>query len=74
MIDRAILVQSEDPVAASELWSEIDRAIVDQAPYIWLLNPTDVAFVSERVGNYRRHPQRGRYSINCGSSLSPLRL
>jgi peptide/nickel transport system substrate-binding protein len=59
MIDRATLMQQQDPVAASELWSEIDRAIVDQAPYLWLVNPIDVAFVSERVGNFQRHPQWG---------------
>ena len=62
MIDRATLLQLEDPVAASELWSEIDRAIVDQSPFlwlVWLVDLTDVAFVSERAGNYQLHPQWG---------------
>ncbi len=59
MIDRAILMQLEDPAAAGELWSEIDRAIVDQAPYVWLVNPIAVEFVSERVGNYQLRPQWG---------------
>ncbi len=59
MIDRAILMQLEDPAAASELWAEVDRAIVDQAPYLWLVNPTTIAFVSERVGNFQRHPHWG---------------
>jgi ABC-type transport system substrate-binding protein len=59
MIDRASLMQLEDPVAAGKLWSEIDRAIVDQAPYVWLVNPTAVEFVSERVGNYQQSPQWG---------------
>ena len=54
MIDRAIQMQLEDPAAAGALWAEIDRAIVDQAPYLWLVNPTAMEFVSERVGNYQR--------------------
>ena len=55
MIDEATLMQLEDPVAAGELWSAVDRAIVDQAPYLWLVSSTNVEFVSERVGNYQRH-------------------
>jgi peptide/nickel transport system substrate-binding protein len=53
MIDRASALQLEDPVAAGALWAEIDREIVDQAPYLWLLNGTYAEFVSERVGNYQ---------------------
>jgi YVTN family beta-propeller protein len=59
MIDRASRVQVEDPAASGALWAEIDRAIVDQAPYLWLVNPIEVAFVSERVGNYQRGIQWG---------------
>ena len=59
MIDRATQVQLDDPAAAGALWAEIDRAIVDQAPYLWLVNPIDVEFVSERVGNYQYSPQWG---------------
>ena len=33
MIDRASQMQVDDPVAAGALWGEIDRRIVDQAPY-----------------------------------------
>jgi len=59
MIDRASRLQLEEPAAARVLWAEIDRAIVDQAPYLWLFNGTAVEFVSERVGNYQWHPQWG---------------
>jgi peptide/nickel transport system substrate-binding protein len=59
MIDRAIEIQLEDPAAAGELWAEIDREVVDQAPYLWLLNPQDASFVSERVGNYQQSFQWG---------------
>lgn len=58
-IDRAIQMQLDDPAAAGLLWAEIDRAIVDQAPYAWLVNPIAVDFVSERVGNYQYSPQWG---------------
>ena len=53
MIERALRLQAEDPAASGALWAEIDRAIVDQAPYLWLLNRSDVGFLSERVGNYQ---------------------
>jgi YVTN family beta-propeller protein len=53
MVDRAVRLQANDPAAAGALWAEIDRAIVDQAPYMWLMNPVDIDFVSEPVGNYQ---------------------
>jgi peptide/nickel transport system substrate-binding protein len=59
IIDRATRVQVEDPVAAGALWADVDRTIVDQAPYLWLVNSTDIEFVSERLGNYQLSPQWG---------------
>ena len=59
MIDRAVEMQVEDPAATGALWAEIDRAVVDQAPYLWLVNPTVLVFVSERVGNYQQSPVSG---------------
>jgi peptide/nickel transport system substrate-binding protein len=59
MIDRATQTQIDDPAAAGPLWAEVDRAIVDQAPYVWLVNPIAVEFVSERVGNYQYGQQWG---------------
>ena len=59
MIDRATQLQLDDPAAAGALWAKIDRAIVDQAPYVWLINPIAVEFVSERVGNYQFSQQWG---------------
>jgi peptide/nickel transport system substrate-binding protein len=57
MIDHALDVQANDSAAAGALWAEIDRAIVNQAPYLWLVNPIAIDFVSERVDNYQRSPQ-----------------
>jgi peptide/nickel transport system substrate-binding protein len=65
MIDRATQMQLDDPAAAGQLWAEIDRAIVDQAPYVWLVNGIAVEFVSERVGNYQ-------YSQQWGSLLDQM--
>jgi YVTN family beta-propeller protein len=65
MIDRATRLQLHDPAAASQLWAEVDRAIVDQAPYVWLMNPIAVEFVSARVGNYQ-------YSQQWGSLLDQM--
>ena len=65
MIDRATQMQLDDPAAAGGLWAEIDRAIVDQAPYVWLVNPIAVEFVSERVDNYQ-------YSQQWGSLLDQM--
>lgn len=31
--------------------------MVDAAPAVMALNPTDVTFVSKRVGNFQHHPQ-----------------
>jgi peptide/nickel transport system substrate-binding protein len=59
MIDHALDVQADDPVAAGALWAEVDRKIVDQAPFLWLVTAIDVDFVSERVGNYQSSLQYG---------------
>lgn len=56
---------------ARALWAEIDRAIVDQAPLLWLDNGIAVDFVSERVGNDQRNLQWGRCSISSGSDSRP---
>jgi YVTN family beta-propeller protein len=65
MVDRAIEMQAEDPSASGALWAEIDHAMVDQAPYLWLVNPIAVDFVSERVGNYQ-------FSLNWNVLLNQL--
>ena len=56
MMDRATGMQVEDPTGAGARWAEIDRAVVDQAPYLWLYNLIAIEFVSERVGNYQWNP------------------
>ena len=55
-VTKAEALETTDPVAASALWAQIDRAIVDGAPAVMAFNPTDVTFVSQRVGNFEHHP------------------
>jgi YVTN family beta-propeller protein len=59
MVERATQMQLDDPVEAGALWAEIDREIVDQAPYMWLFNLIRIEFVSKRVGNYQYSKQWG---------------
>jgi YVTN family beta-propeller protein len=65
MMEDALRLQAEDPAASGALWAEIDREIVDQAPFLWLVNPRDVTFLSERVGNFQ-------YSAQWGALFSQL--
>ncbi|CAN5296639.1 ABC transporter substrate-binding protein [soil metagenome] len=55
-IARAIDLQATDPVAANELWTEVDRTLVDRAHLVPLYNIRAVGFVSSRLGNYQFHP------------------
>jgi peptide/nickel transport system substrate-binding protein len=56
-IARARSLQTSDPQAASQLWSRIDRDIVDPAPWVTVMNPRWTDVVSRRVGNYQYNPQ-----------------
>jgi peptide/nickel transport system substrate-binding protein len=58
-VQRARRVQLEDPAASGPLWAEIDRAIVDRAPWVAAFTPGWVDVVSERLGNYQPHPVWG---------------
>jgi peptide/nickel transport system substrate-binding protein len=41
-----------DQAAANKLWTEIDKKMVDAAPWAPLFNPKHIDFVSERLGNF----------------------
>jgi YVTN family beta-propeller protein len=58
-IERALALERSNPKAANRLWAQIDREIVDQAPWLPTLNLNTVDFLSARVGNYQFHPQWG---------------
>jgi peptide/nickel transport system substrate-binding protein len=61
MIERACDLVTTDPQAANNLWARIDHMVTDRAPYVPLLNPRRVEYVSARVGNYQFNPQLGTF-------------
>lgn len=65
LIARAGELQASDPAAARALWTRIDAKIVDRAPWIPLVNPSAIQFLSERVGNFQ-------YQIASGVLLEQL--
>jgi peptide/nickel transport system substrate-binding protein len=52
----ALNAQATDPYAARGLWVRVDRQIVDEAPWVPLVNPKTVDVLSKRVGNYQYSP------------------
>ena len=52
-------VQRSDPAQATELWSAVDRELVDRAVAVPWSTPRERVLVSERVGNYQGHPLWG---------------
>jgi YVTN family beta-propeller protein len=59
LIEDALALQVTDPPAASETWTEVDRMLVDAAPWVPLFTLRSMDLVSARVGNYQRNPQWG---------------
>ncbi len=47
---------SADPVAAARTWQAVDRDITYAAPWVPLVNPNNVDFLSRRVTNYQYNP------------------
>jgi peptide/nickel transport system substrate-binding protein len=58
-IRRAIALQTTDPYLANQRWAQIDRAIVDQAPFVPLVALKEIDILSRRTGNYQFNPQWG---------------
>jgi YVTN family beta-propeller protein len=56
-IERGRRLQVKDPARANEVFAEVDHELVDRAPYVFLVNPVAIDFVSARVGNVQHHPQ-----------------
>ena len=38
------------------MWAQLDRELVDKAPYVPLFNPRWPLLASKRVGNWQYHP------------------
>ncbi len=59
LVERSQQVQISDPAAAGSLWAAVDRAAVDEAPWVALVTPGWVDVVSKRLGNYEANPVWG---------------
>jgi len=46
-----------DPKKANDMWAEIDKAVTDHAPAVFLFTPKHVDFTSARLGNFMFNPQ-----------------
>jgi YVTN family beta-propeller protein len=55
-VEKAQREQATNPIAARALWAKIDRAVVDQAPWVPLITPRSFDFLSRRAGNYQYSP------------------
>jgi peptide/nickel transport system substrate-binding protein len=56
-MDAALDSGLTDPNAANQTWAQIDHEMTDQAPWVPLLNPKQVDFLSTRVQGYQWNPQ-----------------
>jgi peptide/nickel transport system substrate-binding protein len=52
MTEKAIQTSVTDQNAANQMWTQVDKATTDQAPWVSLFLPKHIDFVSSRVGNY----------------------
>ena len=58
-MNEAASLQAADPKRANELWSAVDKALVDRAVAVPWGSPRNRVLVSKRVGNYQSHPFSG---------------
>ncbi|HEY4162171.1 MAG TPA: ABC transporter substrate-binding protein [Dongiaceae bacterium] len=53
----AMATSITDPKKAEAMWAEIDKAVTDKVPAVFLFTPKHVDFVSKRLGNFLFNPQ-----------------
>jgi peptide/nickel transport system substrate-binding protein len=58
-VSEATREQTSNPDQANQTWTSIDRAVTNQAPWVFLTNKLNADVVSERVGNYMYNPEIG---------------
>jgi peptide/nickel transport system substrate-binding protein len=56
---RSALAAETAGSSAIDLWAKADRQFTDQAPVVPFATPTEIDFLSHRVGNYQFNPQLG---------------
>jgi YVTN family beta-propeller protein len=58
-IAAALAAERDNSPDTAALWAQADRTVTDQAPIVALTIPSNVEFVSARVGNYQYSFQQG---------------
>ncbi len=56
-MEQALKIAVTDPEGANEMWAEIDKQVMEQAPMAALFTPKHVDFVSKRLGNFQFNAQ-----------------
>jgi len=56
-IDQAESMAATDPTGAAKLWTEIDQADTNAAPWVDMYNPKQIDFLSSNVHGYSWNPQ-----------------
>jgi len=56
-MQQAMAAAITDKKKANEIWAEVDKAVTDKVPAVFLFTPKHVDFVSKRVGNFIFNPQ-----------------
>ena len=56
-MDQAGKVGITDPAAGNKIWAQVDKKVTDQAPWVAMMNPKYLDFLSKRVKGYQFSPQ-----------------
>src|SRR6201986_695218 len=56
-INQAESMEATDPTGAAKLWTQIDQAETDAAPWVDMYNPKQIDFLSSNVHGYSWNPQ-----------------
>jgi len=56
-ISQAESIEATNPSAASQLWTQVDHALTNAAPWVNMYNPRQIDFLSKNVHGYQWNPQ-----------------
>jgi len=56
-ITKATQMESTDPAGAAKIWTQVDHAMTDAAPWVDLYNPKQIDFLASNVHGYQWNPQ-----------------
>jgi peptide/nickel transport system substrate-binding protein len=56
-MDQAGKTGITDPAGGNKIWTQVDKEVTDQAPWVAMFNPKYLDFLSNRVKGYQFSPQ-----------------